>query len=166
MFNGLNTCVVLRRRSVNIFWRGVRSGIQVALHPEHQPLDQTADQNRPEHQGKTRPPHPDAGASAMNHLIHNFINDEAGFIVSAELVLVSTIAVLSLVVGLTEVANGVNQELEDVASAFGSINQSYAYRGLKGHKGRWTGSKFHDDWDECDDDCDINCNSGPQAECN
>ena len=32
------------------------------------------------------------------------INDESGFIVSAELVLVSTIAVLGMIVGLSEVA--------------------------------------------------------------
>ena len=54
-------------------------------------------------------------------------NDEAGFIVSAELVLIATIAVLAMVVGLSEVANALNQELEDVASAFGSVNQSFRY---------------------------------------
>ena len=46
--------------------------------------------------------------------------DEAGFIVSAELVLVASIAVLGLIVGLSEVSLNVNNELEDVGSAFAS----------------------------------------------
>ena len=54
------------------------------------------------------------------------LNDDAGFIVSAELILVSTIAVLALVVGLSEVSFGVNQELEDLGAALGSINQASA----------------------------------------
>ncbi|HBN79405.1 MAG TPA: branched-chain amino acid aminotransferase, partial [Planctomycetaceae bacterium] len=37
----------------------------------------------------------------MTQLINNLYNDEAGFIVSAELVLVATIAVLGMVVGLS-----------------------------------------------------------------
>jgi hypothetical protein len=83
------------------------------------------------------------------------INDEAGFIVSAELILVATIAVLSMVVGLSELANNINQELEDVASAFGAVNQSYRYNGLTGHKGTVVGSRYRDFTDFCDDDCDI-----------
>ncbi len=51
--------------------------------------------------------------------------DENGFIVSAEIVLVGTILVLGVIVGLTELSYGVNQELEDLGSAIGSINQSY-----------------------------------------
>lgn len=101
----------------------------------------------------------------MSTLVCTFWNDEAGFIVSAELILVSTIAVLSLVVGLTEVANGINQELEDVGTAFGKINQSFAYRGLSGCKAIWAGSKFHDNNDECDGEHDIVCNSRPLHEC-
>ncbi|HAW27080.1 MAG TPA: branched-chain amino acid aminotransferase, partial [Planctomycetaceae bacterium] len=54
----------------------------------------------------------------MKNIINQLINDEAGFIVSAELVLISSIAVLAMIVGLSEVANNVNQELEDVGSAF------------------------------------------------
>ncbi len=87
-------------------------------------------------------------------------NDEAGFIVSAELILVSTIAVLSLVVGLAEVSSGINQELEDVASAFGSVNQSYQFSLSQGAKGSMKGSCFNDYKDECDSQSDINCNGG------
>ena len=77
-------------------------------------------------------------------------NDEDGFIVSAELVLISTIAVLAMVVGLSEVAGAVNQELGDVATAFGSVNQSFRYQGLTGHGGTNNGSNFHDAVDFCD----------------
>ena len=99
----------------------------------------------------------------MNSLFTQLMHDESGFIVSAELILVATIAVLSMVVGLSEVANAVNQELEDVASAFGAMNQTYRYQGLDGHRGRWEGSQFSDQADDCDGQCDI-WGTWPQAE--
>ena len=98
------------------------------------------------------------------NLFNQLLNDEQGFVVSAELVLIATIAVLSLVVGLTEVSKAINQELEDVGSAFGSINQSYCFQGMQGSKGHKVGSMFRDHADDCDGENDVNCNSGPQAE--
>lgn len=86
----------------------------------------------------------------MKNLVLNLWSEEAGFVVSAELVLVSTIAVLAMVVGLAEVAWGVNQELEDTASAFGSVNQSYRYSGMVGHVATAQGSFFQDLIDFCD----------------
>lgn len=59
----------------------------------------------------------------FTHLYH----DEAGFIVSAELILIATITVIACVVGLAEVSNSINNELQDVANAFDSVNQSYRY---------------------------------------
>ena len=99
-------------------------------------------------------------------VLHALWQDEAGFIVSAELVLIATISVLGLVVGLSEVAWGINEELEDVGSAFGSTNQSYAYRGARGHKGYKAGSYFNDEFDYCDGQWDLNCDSVPQPESN
>ena len=86
-----------------------------------------------------------------------FWNDQHGFLISAELVLVATIAVLSMVVGLSEIALNVNNELEDVGSAFGAVNQSFCYSGACGHKGHFTGSTFCDKGDNCDGQFDINC---------
>ncbi len=100
------------------------------------------------------------------NLLTQLYNDEAGFIVSAELILISTIVVLGLIVGLAEVAHGINQELEDVGAAFGSINQSYYYCGFTGPKGRQVGSCFTDYQDECDSQFDINCNGGVSQESN
>lgn len=92
------------------------------------------------------------------------LNDEAGFIVSAELVLVATIGVIGLIVGLTEVAWGVNQELEDVGAAVGAINQSYAYQGTAGCKAIVAGSKFGDAYDDCDGQWDVSCDVAPTSE--
>ena len=82
-------------------------------------------------------------------------NDQHGFIVSAELVLVATIAVLAMVVGLSEVAFNINNELEDVGSAFGKLSQRYCVRGTKGHHSHTDGSEFWDVSDYCDGACDI-----------
>jgi Flp pilus assembly pilin Flp len=91
----------------------------------------------------------------MTNLLTNLIHDEAGFIVSAELVLVATIAVLAMIVGLSEVALNVNNELEDVGSAFGSINQTFVVQGIKGHQGYISGTEFRDNIDYCDNTCDV-----------
>ena len=91
----------------------------------------------------------------MKTLAIALLNDEAGFVVSAELVLISSVCVLAMVVGLSEVANGINQELEDIGSAFGSINQSYRYAGLSGHGGSSGGGGFQDGSDFCDGANDI-----------
>lgn len=88
-------------------------------------------------------------------LLNALINDEAGFIVSAELVLISTIAVLGLVVGLSEVALNVNNELEDVGSAFASVNQSYKIHCTGGHGAERAGSTFYDHSEYCDGQNDI-----------
>lgn len=83
------------------------------------------------------------------------LNDEAGFIVSAELVLVATIAVLAMVVGLSEVALNVNNELEDVGSAFASVRQSYQVHCGSGHKGNTSGSSYWDQAEFCDGQWDV-----------
>ncbi|WP_437202411.1 branched-chain amino acid aminotransferase [Planctomicrobium sp. SH664] len=91
----------------------------------------------------------------MNALLTSLINDEAGFIVSAELVLVSTIAVLGMVVGLSEVSHNVNNELEDVGSAFASLKQDYKVHCSSGHKGWMAGSSYHDCPEFCDGQFDV-----------
>ena len=100
----------------------------------------------------------------MTTLFSALYNDEAGFVISAELVLVATIGVLGMIVGLSEVAFNINQELEDVGSAFGSINQTFHYKGTAGNKGCIAGSKYNDEWDHGDDSCDVSCDVAPTAE--
>ncbi len=91
----------------------------------------------------------------MSHLFTQLHNDEAGFIVSAELVLIATIAVLGMVVGLSELSLNINNELEDVGSAFQSIQQSYHSSGSSGHKGCTFGSSFRDCPDYCAGQNDV-----------
>ncbi len=57
-------------------------------------------------------------------------NDEAGFILSAELVLILTLGVLAMVVGVHAVAKSINQELIDIADSFGVFDQSFAVQGF------------------------------------
>ncbi|HCS52834.1 hypothetical protein [Rubinisphaera sp.] len=99
------------------------------------------------------------------------MNDEAGFIVSAELVLIATILVIGLIVGLSEVQHAIVSELNDVGDAIGTLNQSYFYSGFSskksqgyGYKAYARGSVFEDRTDECDNNqCDISCDA-PTAE--
>lgn len=99
-------------------------------------------------------------------MLRKLYQDEAGVVISAELVLVLTIAVLSLVVGLSEVAFGVAHELADISDAVGNISQSYSYSGMSsnktttgGTKSEWDGSAFIDNADECDcSDIVLDCN--------
>ncbi len=78
-------------------------------------------------------------------------NDEAGVIISAELVLVLTIGVLMLVVGLHAVTKSINYELGDIASAFGSIEQSFSYDGFDNDSHSTVkGSAYTDEADDCD----------------
>ena len=91
-------------------------------------------------------------------------NDENGFLVSAEIVLVGTILVLGVIVGLTEMSYGINEELEDLGSAIGGINQTYYYTLASGKKGTVTGSTFLDFVDECDNSCNITCDTPASPE--
>ena len=109
-------------------------------------------------------------------MVRQLLNDEAGFIVSAELVLVATILVIGMVVGLSEIQHAVVQELGDVGDAIGSVNQSYGYTGFSAEKtvllaglagaqkSFSAGSSFADVSDECDDNqCTLACDA-PIAE--
>jgi len=66
----------------------------------------------------------------MLNLVKRFANDDHGFVVSSELVLILTIGVIGLIVGLDSVQNAVVEELADIAAAVGSLNQSYTYTGF------------------------------------
>ena len=107
-------------------------------------------------------------------MLRNFWNDENGFVVSAELVLIATICVIGLIVGLVEVQFALVGELNDVSDAIGSLNQSFQFAGFtacktQGHHGnniksQVAGSMFVDTLDECDNNqCTLGCDS-PQPE--
>jgi hypothetical protein len=86
----------------------------------------------------------------MKNIVSRLWSEEAGFVISTELVLVATILVLALVVGLATVRDAIIQELADVAGAIGAINQSYSWSGVTGHTSSVSGSIFIDQIDYCD----------------
>lgn len=100
-------------------------------------------------------------------MLRTLIQDEAGFIVSAELVLVATILVIGMIVGMSEVQHAVVQELNDVGDAIGNLHQGYLFSGFSaektdssstGPKSFTRGSSFTDFDDDCDDNqCTLAC---------
>lgn len=92
-------------------------------------------------------------------------NDEAGAVLSAELVLVLTIVVIGVLVGLKALQAAVVTELTDVAGAVGSLNQSYSYGGIESCGAAVAGSAFQDTTDGCADaldSLDLNVNATPE----
>lgn len=76
--------------------------------------------------------------------------DDAGVILSAELVLVATILVLGMLVGLVTIRDSVVQELGDIAQAFGTIGQDYSFSAVSGHTSSTAGMTNNDVNDVCD----------------
>jgi Flp pilus assembly pilin Flp len=100
----------------------------------------------------------------MARVFSALLQDESGFIVSAELVLIATLLVIGMIVGLSEVQHAIVEELNDVAEAIGSVNQSFEFAGFSARKNKHQiksftrGSRFTDHADECDNnECDLSC---------
>ena len=96
----------------------------------------------------------------MNNLFTQLWQDDAGVVVSAELVFILTLLVIGLLVGWSQVQHSVVSELDDVGQAIGKLNQSYTTSGFTsvkkysgGIKAAVAGSAFKDSQDECDCDC-------------
>jgi hypothetical protein len=73
-------------------------------------------------------------------IFHRLWNDETGFIVASELVLIATILVIGLIVGLASLRNQVVQELVSMGQAVGALDQSYAFSGTQCTAGQTNGS--------------------------
>jgi len=91
----------------------------------------------------------------MLHFAKKLWLDDAGVIISAELVLVLTIPVLGCLVGLREVSIGVIHELADISNAWGALDQSYQYVGFQSIDGskvksKTSGGIWTDEVDSCD----------------
>jgi Flp pilus assembly pilin Flp len=65
----------------------------------------------------------------MKSMLKKFWNDEAGFVVTVEMILVATVLVIGLVSGLALVRDAVLAELSDTAQAFGAVDQSFGVSG-------------------------------------
>ena len=62
-------------------------------------------------------------------LLKRFWHDQRGVVATTDLILIATILVLGTIVGLATLRNSVVQEFGDLATAIGSLNQSYSYSG-------------------------------------
>ena len=71
----------------------------------------------------------------MKQLIKRFWNDEQGAVLSAELVILSTIGVMGISYGVQNLVDSVNAELDDCATAIRSLDQM-AY--MSGKPAAWT----------------------------
>ena len=86
-------------------------------------------------------------------LLRRLWNDEAGFVVSSELVLIATILVIGLIVGLTSLRNQVVQELTDTGQAIGAVSQGYTFYGTSKASVAQTDASS---WDDKSDFCQTN----------
>lgn len=68
----------------------------------------------------------------MNATVRSLWQDEAGFIISAELVMVGTLLVIGLIAGAACVQDAVIGEYTEVAGALRGLDQSYSYSGIQG----------------------------------
>ena len=65
----------------------------------------------------------------MQNVMTRFWNDDEGALLTVEWVFFVTIMVIGLVAGLKTVQGSVNNELEELAAALGSLSQSYRIAG-------------------------------------
>lgn len=81
----------------------------------------------------------------MATCFQRFMRDESGLVITAELIMIITIAVISLSAGWGAVASMLAEELEDVANSVGSLDQSYSYNAISapGHAS-CSGGGFND----------------------
>lgn len=105
-------------------------------------------------------------------MLRTLLNDDRGFLISAELMLIITLMFCMAAVGWAVVRDSLVQELGDVAEAIGAVNQSYNYRGIVapdcascGEHASCAGSGFNDQKDDCDCDpiefLDVNGKDDP-----
>ena len=96
-------------------------------------------------------------------MLRNLLNDEAGFIISAELMIILTLLFCATVVGIAMIRDALVQELGDVSEMIGSFDQSYAVGSLDAPNGN-SGSHAHCGggagsqgfgFDDSDDACDC-----------
>lgn len=80
-------------------------------------------------------------------------NKKAGFVITAELIFISTIMVLGLLTGYVALRDAMIGELHDVGMAIGALNQSYTFTGTsKTSEGTFTSGTLWTDAKDTGDD--------------
>ena len=89
-------------------------------------------------------------------MLTTLINDESGFVISAELMLIVTLTFTAAAVGLAVVRDALVTEMNDVSEMIGTTSQSYNVTGLRKSKNsgkphaECSGFGFNDHQDLCD----------------
>lgn len=86
----------------------------------------------------------------MRKFMSQLWQDEAGFVVSSELIFVATLLVIGMVTGLTTIRDQVLGELGDVADAISEVEQSYSIAAVTAHASSTAGNVFDDLADFCE----------------
>jgi Flp pilus assembly pilin Flp len=68
----------------------------------------------------------------MRNVLNKLWADDAGWIISVEMILIFTIISLGLIVGLTSLRNAIVSELIEVSNAITVLDQSYGFVGITG----------------------------------
>ena len=76
------------------------------------------------------------------NLLNNFWSDEAGLVMSAELVVLGTVGVLGATVGMSAASTAINDELIEFSHAIRSLDQSYHFEGHQSCRA-WTASSSY-----------------------
>ena len=91
--------------------------------------------------------------------MRKFINDEAGFVVSAELVLIVTLIFTAVAVGMAVARDSLVSEYNDLSEMFGVIDQTFHVQGMEvgnglpaphPYHGNAHGFGYNDESDVCD----------------
>jgi len=95
-------------------------------------------------------------------MLRKFFNDEAGFVLSAEMIIIATLTIGAAVIGAAAVRDSIVNEYDDVADSIGALDQTWrirdvvvdgdgasAYSSANDH-GAAAGSGFNDNQDDCD----------------
>ena len=88
-------------------------------------------------------------------MFHRLWNDEAGLVISSELVFVTSIAAIGMIVGLSAARDGITSELADVGDAVTEYNQGYQVASIQGHGAAVAGTLYRDNTDFCDTSDDV-----------
>ena len=88
--------------------------------------------------------------------LKNFFDEENGFIISTEALLLGTIVVIGLLVGIDSIKDSLVLELADFSAAIGLLDQSFTYTGVANGASSTFGSEFEDTDDAGDFPATIN----------
>jgi hypothetical protein len=94
------------------------------------------------------------------NLLWKLWNDESGFIISMEMVIIATLLVIGLVASLAELRDALANEISDIATAVSVLNQSYAYGGLLTQSGSADGGASNTGFLDAPDTNDTNATTG------